>query len=657
MIFGACYYPEHWDREEWEHHAKQMHEAGFHTVRMADFAWGLIEKEEGRFDFSFLDDAISALAKKGIRVILCTPTAAPPKWLVNQSDILQRDRYGRKKNWGSRREYCPNNIEYQKRSVRIAEKMAEHFANNPNVIAWQIDNEFGCHDSTHCYCENCRKAFSKWLEKKYGTIEKLNQAWGTVFWSLQYSSFEDIILPVYNSCEPENAHNWSHNPSLDLEYRRFASDSWVNYQKLQIEAIRNYTKKPVTHNFMGHFPDIDYYDLAKDLDFVAWDNYPDNQWGNSEYEYISMAHEIMRGIKDKNFIVAEQQSGPCGWDSMGATPEPGQLRLWTYQALAHGAEGIVYFRFKALHYGMEQYWYGILDHDGIPRRRYYEIQKIGKELEKLESYFVGARNSYDALIVRSYDNLWAHQIKQHAKAFDYKDLLYSYYKANADWNINTAVSIGNYTGYKVVYMPAYNIVHPKELEKVTEYVKEGGTLVTTFRSGTRDLWNNLLTTTLPCAFASLAGIELEEFTVLRKTVSIEGIVNSKVEIWCDIIKPITAEVLSVYATGYFKNKAAITVNRYGKGRVYYIGCDLEPEAMRQMIRYISERSGIEIIDAPPKVEVIRRKEGILIMNHNDFEVQMEISGKSLISGQNFYGTLEAYGVELIETKEGAESNQ
>lgn len=647
MIFGACYYPEHWDRSEWKHHAELMREAGFNTIRTGDFAWGVMEPEEGKFDFSFLDDAIGILAKEGIKVILCTPTAGPPKWLANQYDILQRDRYGRSKNWGSRREGCANSPDYRRRSVAIAEAMAKHFDDDPNVIAWQIDNEFGCHASARCYCENCRRAFSKWLERKYGTIENLNRTWGTVFWSLQYSSFEDIILPVYNSCEPENAHSWSHNPTLDLEYRRFASDSWVEYQRLQIDAIRKYTDKPVTHNFMGHFSDIDYYDLAKDLDFVAWDNYPDNQWGDSEYEYVSMAHENMRGLKNKNFIVAEQQSGPCGWDFMGAAPAPGQLRLWTYQALAHGGEGMIYFRFRALPYGMEQYWYGILDHDGIPRRRYYELQRTGRELKKLESYILDAVSEYDALIVKSYDNVWAHEIKRHAKGFDYRNLLYAYYKANADLNITTAVSMGGYEAYKAVYMPAYNLVHPEEMEKITEYVRNGGTLVTTFRSGTRDTFNNMFTTTLPCAFAGLAGIETEEFTPLRKPAHITGILESKAEIWCDIIKPVTAKTLCTYTDHYFKGRAAITVNSFGKGKVYYVGCDLEQEAVKQLVEYISKDAGIETIGAPEGIELIRRKDCIIAMNHNDFPVQTPVKGESLINGSRFDGCLEAYGVEVI----------
>lgn len=652
MLFGACYYPEHWEKSQWTQHANLMREAGFTVVRMGDFAWGRMEPKEGVYDFSFLDEAIEILAAERMQTILCTPTAGPPKWLVNKYDILQRDRYGRKENWGSRREGCANSPEYKQASVHIAEEMAKHFKDNPHVIAWQIDNEFGCHSSTRCYCENCRREFGAWLKEKYQTIENLNKTWGTGFWSLQYESFDDMILPVYNSCEPENEHSWSHNPSLDLEYRRFSSDSWVNYQKLQIDAIREYTDKLVTHNLMGHFSDIDYYKLAENLDFVEWDNYPDNQWGTSEYEYVSMAHEIMRGVKNKNFIVAEEQSGPCGWDMLGATPEPGQLRLWTYQALAHGGEGMIYFRFKALHYGMEQYWYGILDHDGIPRRRYYEIQKTGQELKGLEPYILGARNRYDVLIVRDYDNVWGHEIRRHTKGFDYRDLLYAYYKANADLNIQTAVSRGNYEDYRIVYMPGYNVVDEAEMEKVRAYVRAGGVLVTTFRSGTRDTYNNLYTTTLPCAFRDLAGVEIEEFDALRKPTHITGLISGEAVLWCDVISPVNAEVLCTYSDRYFKGKAAITVNSFGKGKVYYVGCDLEPDALKELIKYISAKEGIEMWETPAGVEVVQRENCMILLNHNDHEAETDICGQSLISGKEFNGNLEAYGVEfLLRTNE------
>lgn len=651
MIFGVDYYPEHWDKSEWETQAALMKEGGFNTVRMGEFAWKLFEKSEGEFDFSFLDDAIEILAKYGVKTILGTPTAAPPKWLVNKYDVLQRDKYGRKKGWGARRECCANNPDYIEKSKTIVNEMAKHYANNKNVIAWQIDNEFGCHASTHCYCEHCRKEFAEWLKEKYGTIENLNEKWGSVFWSLDYDSFDDIILPAYNSCEPTSGSLWSHNPALDLEYRRFSSDSWVKYQKRQIDILREYTDLPITHNLMGHFSDISAFDLSKDLDFVSWDNYPDNQWGGSEHEYVSMAHETMRGAKDKNFIVMEEQAGPAGWDIMGRTPRPGELRLWTYQAIAHGAEGMVYFRFRTALFGMEQYWYGVLDHDGVPRRRFYELQQTGRELQKLNDYIINAEPLCDALIVKSYDNIWAHDIKRHADKFSYRDMLYAYYKAGVDLRVGTAVSRGNYEKYKVVYMPAYNIVTDGELDEIKSYVENGGTLVLSFRSGTRDEYNRVRPIAVPGVFAEIAGIEVEEFDAPRVSVGVKGEINGTAKVWCDVIKPVTARVISEYASEYYSGRAAITVNDYGKGRVYYVGCDLDDAAVKELVRMISTSAGIDVKDAPDGVEIIRKTspkgDYTVVLNFNETETDVDIKGKSLISGSEFNGKIAPLGAEMI----------
>ena len=648
MIFGVDYYPEHWEREEWENQARLMQEGGFNTVRMGEFGWKLFEEEEGKFDFSLLDDAIAVLARYGIKTILGTPTAAPPKWLVNKYDILQRDKYGRKEGWGSRRESCANNPDYIEKSKIIVEKMAEHFGDNENVIAWQIDNEFGCHASTRCYCEHCRQKFGKWLEKKYESIKDMNKKWGNVFWSLDYDSFSDVILPAYNACEGTYGDRWSHNPALDLEFRRFSSDSWVEYQKMQIEILRKYTDKPITHNLMGHFSDISAYDLSKDLDFVSWDNYPDNQWGDSEYEYVSMAHENMRGAKNKNFVVMEEQSGPAGWDILGSTPRPNQLRLWTYQAVAHGGEGMVYFRFRTALFGMEQYWYGVLDHDGVPRRRFYELKKTGEELKKLEKYIIGAENKYDVLIVKSYDNVWGHEIKRHAKNYNYENHLYAYYKANADLNITTAVSQGNYDRYKVVYMPAYNIIKDSELDEIKKYIENGGTLVLTFRSGGRDEYNRVRPLALPGVFKEMAGIEAVEFDALRRSVEVCGEINGTANIWCDIIEPDTAKTIASYNSEYYKGKAAVTVNSYGKGKVYYVGCDLDERGMSELAALIAKSADIEIINAPKGVEIVKRDGYKIVLNHNESEADTGINGKSLISDTDFDGKLEGYGVEFIK---------
>jgi beta-galactosidase len=650
MIFGVDYYPEHWDKSEWKNHAKLMKKGNFNTVRIAEFAWGRIETAENEFDFSWLDEVIEILASEGIKSIIGTPTATPPKWLVNKYDIYMRDKYGRIRGYGSRRECCANNPQYIVRSKSIIEKVAKHYGSNPNVIAWQIDNEFGCHGSTRCYCDHCKRKFAKWLEHRYKDINELNALCGTVFWSQEYADFEDVILPAYTSCEGTYGDRWAHNPSLDMNFYRFSSDSWIEYQQMQIDIIKKNSNYPITHNMMGHFSDIDYYKLGKPLDFVSWDNYVDNQWNHCTYENTSMAHELMRGVKDKNFWVMEQQAGPCGWDMFGGTPRPGQLRLWTYQAIAHGCEGMVYFRFKSAPFGMEQYWLGVVDHDGIPRRRFDEIQKTGEELQNLSALFVGAEQDTHVLLVKSYENVWSHKIKAHVKGFDYRDVLYSYYKANNNLGTNPACGSEDMISnkYKVVYMPAYSIVSDKA--RLEEYVKNGGTLVLTYRSGIKDNNNNMITETLPGKLRELSGVSVEEFDSSPIEVSLSnGFGKSKV--WRDILSVNTAKIEAVYKGEYYKNSAAITVNKYGEGYVWYVACDLEEDALFNLVKTISDKACAQYFEHPYGTEIVKRKindkEYFMLLNYTDKEQEIQINGTSLINNTNFNGTLAAYDVEII----------
>lgn len=652
MIFGADYYPEHWDKSEWKEHAHLMREANFNTVHIAEFAWGRLEPEENKFDFSWLDKVIDILADEGIKVILGTPTAAPPKWLVNKYDVYMRDKYGRARGYGSRRECCSNNFHYIVRSKIIVEKLAEHYGKNPNVVAWQIDNEFGCHGSTRCYCEHCRREFSKWLEQKYKDIDTLNKTYGTVFWSQEYGYFDDVILPAYTSCEPDCGGIMAHNPSLDMDFYRFSSQSWVNFEKMQANIIRKYSDYPITHNMMGHFSDIDYYKLGKPLDVVAWDNYIDNQWNHFTYENTSMAHELMRGVKDKNFWVMEQQAGPCGWDKFGGTPRPGQLRLWTYQAIAHGCEGMVYFRFKSAPFGMEQYWLGVVDHDGVPRRRFYEIKQTGDEIQKLSDIFVGAENKTDVLIVKSYEDVWSHKIKSHVDGFDYRNLLYSYYKANNNLGTNPICGGEDMISdkYKVIYMPAYVMVSDEIKTKLEKYVQNGGTLVLTYRSGIKDLNNNMITETLPGKLRNLAGISVAEYDTSPIEVNISDGLGKSV-VWRDILEVENAEVKAVYESEYYKNSAAVTVNNYGKGHVWYIGCDLDDNAISKIVKMISDNANAEYITHPNGTEIVKRhingKEYFMLLNYTADKIDMGVTGKSLLNNETFNGTLDGYGVEII----------
>lgn len=654
FLFGADYYPEHWDEADWEKHATMMEEAHFNVVRLAEFAWAKLEPSEGNFDFSWLDRAIDTLAKHNIGVILGTPTPTPPVWLLNKHDILMRDRYFRPRYEGSRRECCSNNKDYQRYSDIIVTEMAKHYKNHKNVVGWQIDNEFGCHATTRCYCDSCKKEFQNWLQKKYESIEEVNRRFGTAFWSLTYKSFDDVILPAYNSCEGESSFNYAHNPTLEQEYRRFSSDSWVNYQQRQIDIIRKYSDAPITHNFMGAFSDIDYYDLAKPLDFVSWDNYPEDQWAKKPLRRVGSFHELMYGVKQQNFIVMEEQSGPCGWDIMNETPRPGQIRLWAHQAMAHGSNGIVFFRFMACRFGMEQYWYGILDHDGVKRRRYFEVQSLGEEVQKIAPLLMDSKPVAPVHVYRSYDNIWMNEIKHHARNFNIYDIYESFYMESEALGVTTTYGERDFADAKIVILPAQEYVSDSFKQRLEAFVDAGGVLILTYRTGLRDVDNNMLPETIPGNLRKLAGLTLEEFDAIDHEVKIAGEVNGSAHTWCDVVKCETAKAVSLYDGEYYKNTPAITVNSYGKGKVYYLAAMPDSETLRKFLSYVYAKESLPICnDLPENVEVITRRKGnetfTYLMNGNGEDVTLRsFKGKnSKLTNKEFDGVLPAYGVEIV----------
>ncbi len=401
FYFGVDYYPEHWPEERWPEDARLMAEADFNVVRLAEFAWSKMEPEDRRFDFEWLDRAISILASHNIQVVLGTPTASPPPWLMAKKiDLFRVREDGRRLTYGNRREYCPNHPLYHQYTRRIVKQMAEQYKDHPAVIGWQIDNEFG----DRCYCDLCTHDFRRWLRRRYGTLEKLNKKWGTVFWSHIYNDWSEIPAPRTTGHSP--------NPGLGLDFARFASDSYVAYQKMQVDILRQ--KCPnhfITHNFMGFkYNFINYFDLARELDFVSWDIYWRTQWNMeaaTDPTSAAIGHDAMRGLKNQNFWVMEQQSGSGGWEYVSVSPRPGELRLWAYQSIAHGADGIVFFRWRTNRYGTEQYWHGLLDHHGLAGRRYEEIKRMSGEVKKLSDRVYGSFVKPAMAMINCYDSRFA----------------------------------------------------------------------------------------------------------------------------------------------------------------------------------------------------------------------------------------------------------
>jgi beta-galactosidase len=627
MLIGVDYYPEHWPRERWETDIKLMKEAGFNTVRLAEFSWINMEPEEGRFEFGWLNDAVTLLARYDMNVILGTPTAVMPAWVARKyPETLRQNPDGTRIVWGGRKHNCFSSGTYRLLSERITRAMTEHFARMPNVIGWQIDNEFG---GGECRCPSCLAEFQDWLRKKYGTLDALNRAWGNHFWGLNFTTWGEITFPDNRTDE-----TWAMgNPSACLDFKRFTS--WLRYrfQADQVRILRRVCPEDfVTHNFMGLYSELDYYDLAEDLDFVAWDNYP--IWSDKpDIPYSSsLAADVMRGLKGKNFMIMEQTAGPCGWGAFGRNPRPGEIRKIAYQQLAHGSDGQIWFRWRTCTVGREQYWHGLLGHDGRPLRRYDEAAQTAKEFLKLEDHLRGTTVVSDVAILYDYDNLWSLNFQPGYLGNSLQTAIMRYYNAlfRAGVNVDIVNRNSNINRYKLVLAPDLSLMPDETAHKLSQYVKIGGVLLTDCRTGIKDCNNICYERTLPGLLSPVLGIRIEEYSALgpdtwytvKGTTGLDGIYTAIN--YVDWVTPDGCQTIASYADQWhMKPFSAVTRNSYGKGKGWYVGTIFKEESFYDnLIAELLEDAGIRPpVDPPNGVEAsIRQGNGrklLFLMNHTE----------------------------------------
>ena len=598
FYFGSDYYPEQVSKEQVIKDARLMHDAHFNLARMGDFAWYNMEPRSGRYTLDWLENAVNRLGDEKISTLLCTPTAAIPKWMYDKYPaIIQVTADGQRKPYGKRRHACLNNEVYRKYCTRIAAELARTFANNPNVIGFQIDNELGAEDPG-CYCPACQKRFTEWLKTKYHTIGDLNMAWGTTFWSETLDNFNQVWLPRKGD-----------NPSAFQDYQIFVSDCIIDFYNLQRNTIKAIAPQmKITHNICsgGFLYRLDLYKLARTCDFLSVDSYPytwtlENEYGNltsTVYSpaMASMALSQIRGTRNEPFWVTEAQIGRTAGMQRNLL-QPGIVRLWSVQEMAHGAQGISFFPWRTFAAAHEHMMSGVVEADHIPRRKYDEVQKTGAEIQQLFAITGPLMPDAKAAVIRDFRCDWAFEDGRISADYRYMRGVFAYYSALHDNGITTNIISpdDSFDRYNLIIVPAQVVVAPDFGSRLKQAAQRGATIVITCMSGLRNENIRTLGRLVQNEITEMAGIEIEEQHALladRKTDLLMDGKTYSCNLWYDLFRLTGAKPLASYSSQFFSGQPAISCNRCGKGVVYYVGTVPQQEVVQLVVQKAIAGSGI-----------------------------------------------------------------
>ena len=634
MRIGVDYYPEHWDKDMWKSDVRLMAETGVKIVRLAEFAWCRLEPADGVFDFVWLDEAIRLFADNGIEVIIGTPTNCPPRWLCEKHpEILPVGDNGRTNPIGIRGHRCYNSPALREYAGRIVAKLAEHYKDFPNVTAWQLDNEL---EANICFCDTCNKKHREWLKRKYGTLGALNKAYGNIVWSGEYQSWEQIDPPYggYNTA-------WL-NPSYMIDFERRATDDMLEFIRFQADIIRSYIPDAfITTNacFCNHTSDFTA--MFSDLDVAAYDNYPTTSVSH-DYENITSTSaylDMIRGAKRKNFWIMEELSGTPGcWAPMQKTPAPGMIKGYALQAFAHGADTVIFFRWRTANIGAEMHWHGLIDHSGVPGRRFDEFAQLCGEAENLKD-IRGSELRSDIAILFSADSGRAFRLQPQTDGFSYIEQIKAVHQAFVRYGLNVDIidEHADISGYKIVCAPALYVTDSTTVKRLRDFAENGGTVVLTARSGVKDENNNCIMEPLPTVYRELVGCHVTEYDPIgrdRAKVRFTDGEEYECKQWCDILETDTAKTAASYSSGFYAGQPAVTVNSYGGGKAFYIGTVGTRRMYEKAAKQILDASGIPYIEGlPENVEVTTRTgSGItarFVFNNSDLERTFELNGEKL----------------------------
>lgn len=657
MLYGGDYNPDQWPESTWQEDARLMQESAVNLVSLGIFSWAKLEPQPGIFDFAWLDRLMDLLHAHGVSVNLATPTASPPAWMVTKHpEMLPITAEGVTLWQGSRRHYCPHNPDYHKYAARIAAQLAERYKNHPALVMWHVDNEYGCHIG-ECFCDNSAAAFREWLKQRYATLEKLNFAWGSAFWGQLYGDWNEVQPPRRSPAYT--------NPTQQLDWARFSSDSWLvcfDEQKTILKAVT--PNLPVTTNFMGFHKNVDYFKFSPHEDVVSQDSYPDTY----EPDWMvraGIACDLIRSVGARRpWILMEQAASQVSWRQRNTNKRPGIMRQCSLQAVARGADGIMFFQWRQSKAGAEKHHSGMLPHAGIESRLWREVKALGNELPKLND-LLSSQVEAEVAILMDWENWWALELDS-KPSNDLKLLpqIYSYYKPMFDRNITVdfAHPAADLACYKLVIVPNLYLVDDPAAENINRYVENGGVLLLTFFSGIVDENEHICLGGYPAPFRKMLGLTVEEYVVYP-----EGLTNTiratdgrefACSRWSDVIRTQGCEPLAAYENDYYAGLPAITRHKYGKGIGCYLGTELKSAGIDWLLGLLYTEAGIKPVvqNLPAGMEALRRskdgKSWLFLLNHTGekIHIPLETAGRNLLTGElaNNSVTLETNGVAVIE---------
>ncbi|WP_460070530.1 beta-galactosidase [Streptomyces sp. YKOK-I1] len=592
--YGGDYNPEQWPEQVWDEDHRLFDRAGIDTLTVGVFTWSLTQPREEFYDFTVLDRILDRAAAEGRRICLATGTAALPPWLAKaHPEVNRTDFEGRRHRYGQRHNFCPSSPAYRRLATALAGRLAERYAHHPALLAWHINNEYG----GACYCERCAGAFRGWLRERYGTLDALNDAWWTTFWSHRYTDWDEIEPP---SALTEHWRGPDHTAfqGITLDYQRFMTDALLGCFTAEKEAIRAHDPDtPVTTNLMGAYRPLDYHRWASHLDFASWDNYPPL---DAPPTRAALAHDLMRGLKDGTpFWLMEQTPSTTACRDVNPLRRPGELRLATFQAIAHGADAALYFQMRASRGACEKYHGAVIGHAGRDDTRVFqEVAALGRELEVIGTATLGARTPARTALLFDWDSWWALEISDGpSRLVRYLDVVHSYYRAarEAGADVDIVPVTADLTPYDVVLAPVLHLIKGDLAERLEELARRGGTVLATFLSARSDAHDRAFLTDVPGPLAPLLGIRIDEWDArpadVVQPVELAGTL-CEARLVFELVRLRGAEAVGTYRADFYEGTPAVTRHAFGAGEGWYVATALDQPGVDRVVRSVLARHGL-----------------------------------------------------------------